>query len=297
MVRKIFEWYVTATYSAEESRERPGRTAWHSARAARCPMSSVHKILRNRIYTGEFDWNGKRYNGTHEPIVAVELWDRVQAVLGGRYAEAQRKAKRDFAFSGLIPCGALRLRDGGGDQEERYVYYHCTGSPTRREIRPLPAPLYPGGGARGTVRRTARPAALRRRGAGLGAHALRASHADEKREHEEAIRRIQAEYDRLQDRIDAMYVDKLDGVVDAEFFERSNGVARRAGEVPALDPPAPGGQPDPTWTRASVCSNWRKTPGGCSISRSRAKNGACSTSYYRTAPGRTALMAAIPPTV
>jgi hypothetical protein len=50
--------------------------------------------------------------------------------------------------------------------------------------------------------------------------ALRESHADEKREHETAIARLQAEYDRLQNRIYAMYVDKLDGRVDTAFFER-----------------------------------------------------------------------------
>src|SRR5262249_6772894 len=50
--------------------------------------------------------------------------------------------------------------------------------------------------------------------------ALHASHADERREHEEAIRRHQAEYKRLDQRVHAMYVDKLDGLVDATFFER-----------------------------------------------------------------------------
>lgn len=50
--------------------------------------------------------------------------------------------------------------------------------------------------------------------------ALHASHADERREHEEAIKRHQAEYKRLNVRIHAMYVDKLDGVVDAAFFEK-----------------------------------------------------------------------------
>ena len=47
--------------------------------------------------------------------------------------------------------------------------------------------------------------------------ALHASHADERREHEEGIKRYQAEYKRLQDRINAMYVDKLDGLVDKGF--------------------------------------------------------------------------------
>jgi site-specific DNA recombinase len=50
--------------------------------------------------------------------------------------------------------------------------------------------------------------------------ALHASHADERREHEEAIKRHQAEYKRLQDRINAMYVDKLDGLVETAFYER-----------------------------------------------------------------------------
>ncbi len=50
--------------------------------------------------------------------------------------------------------------------------------------------------------------------------ALDASHADERRDHEEAIKRHPGEYKRLQDRINAMYVDKLDGLVDTAFFEK-----------------------------------------------------------------------------
>jgi site-specific DNA recombinase len=45
----------------------------------------------------------------------------------------------------------------------------------------------------------------------------------ERREHEKAIKRLRAEYDRLQNRIHAMYVDKLDGKVDGVFFERMSG--------------------------------------------------------------------------
>ena len=50
--------------------------------------------------------------------------------------------------------------------------------------------------------------------------ALHASHADKRREQEEAIARLRAEYDRLQRRLDAMYVDKLDGRVDDAFFDK-----------------------------------------------------------------------------
>src|SRR3984893_19483731 len=60
--------------------------------------------------------------------------------------------------------------------------------------------------------------------------ALHASYADERREHEEAIKRLQSEHKRLQDRINAMYVDKLDGLVDVAFFEKMSN--RREGRAP-----------------------------------------------------------------
>ena len=53
--------------------------------------------------------------------------------------------------------------------------------------------------------------------------ALRDSHADERREHEAAIERLRAEYDRLQNRIHTAYVDKLDGTIDWAFLEKVSG--------------------------------------------------------------------------
>src|SRR5262245_6353864 len=42
---------------------------------------------------------------------------------------------------------------------------------------------------------------------------------DERRSHDEQIAHLQAEHARLQTRLDAMYVDKLDGRVDASYFD------------------------------------------------------------------------------
>lgn len=47
--------------------------------------------------------------------------------------------------------------------------------------------------------------------------ALRANHADQRREHQAAIARLQAGYKRLDDRIHAMYIDKLDGKIGGDF--------------------------------------------------------------------------------
>ena len=50
--------------------------------------------------------------------------------------------------------------------------------------------------------------------------ALHASHADVRHEHENAIKRLEAENKRLDERIHVMHVDKLDGLVDVAFFEK-----------------------------------------------------------------------------
>lgn len=54
----------------------------------------------------------------------------------------------------------------------------------------------------------------------MGRDAPHAGHADERPEQEDAIRRHRAEYKRLDERIHRMYVDKLDGLIDAAFLER-----------------------------------------------------------------------------
>ena len=57
----------------------------------------------------------------------MELWERVQGVLDGRFAKKAKRGKHDFAFSGLIACHACGCAVVGELKKERYVYYHCTG--------------------------------------------------------------------------------------------------------------------------------------------------------------------------
>jgi hypothetical protein len=68
-------------------------------------VSTVHAILRDRLYAGTFEWNGHPYLETHQPLISLELWERVGDVLDGRQAKKHRRAKRNFAFSGMIACG------------------------------------------------------------------------------------------------------------------------------------------------------------------------------------------------
>ena len=50
--------------------------------------------------------------------------------------------------------------------------------------------------------------------------ALHQSHADEKRFRRDAIARLQDEQSKLQNRLDKLYDDRLDGFIEPDFFER-----------------------------------------------------------------------------
>jgi site-specific DNA recombinase len=52
--------------------------------------------------------------------------------------------------------------------------------------------------------------------------ALKASHSDTKRYHNEMITTLQKQYHKLQHRLDAMYVDKLDGTISPAFFDQKS---------------------------------------------------------------------------
>jgi site-specific DNA recombinase len=219
LIAHLFEWYANGSLSLKEAAQK-ARAAGLVFRksGAPVPASTVHSTLRNRLYTGDFEWNGHVYLGKHQPLVTRELWERVQGVLDGRHAKKHRRVKHDFAFSGLIACGHCGCSIVGEIKKQRYVYYHCTGYKGRCEEPYVREEVI-------EQRFTDLLGRLKFDDEVLEwvREALDASHADEVREHEDAIKRLRAECDRLQNRIHAMYVDKLDGKVDDAFFERMSG--------------------------------------------------------------------------
>jgi site-specific DNA recombinase len=131
-----------------------------------------------------------------------------------------------FAFVGLIQCGHCGCAMSAQIQKEKYIYYHCTGAKrdcgepyVREEVIDkqfadaiasikLPAEL--------------QSALLSR---------LRASHGDIARHHAEAVAKLTADCARLQRRLDTIYVDKLEGLIDEETYRRN--AARWQDEIAA----------------------------------------------------------------
>jgi DNA invertase Pin-like site-specific DNA recombinase len=90
-------------------------------------LSTIYKILGNPFYAGQLVHGDATYVGRHPPMITLREFNRVQELIGR--PNNIRPRIRDFAFTGLIRCGAC----GGmitAEQKAKggrtYVYYHCS---------------------------------------------------------------------------------------------------------------------------------------------------------------------------
>ncbi|MGD1094607.1 MAG: recombinase family protein [Bryobacteraceae bacterium] len=196
-------------------------------RGRKLQSSVVHQVLRKRLYTGDFDWDGITYTGTHEPLVTRECWLRVQELLDARAKNRTRKVKHDFAYTGLVHCGHCGCLLVGELKKGTYVYYHCTGNRgkcpepyTRQEtlsaefahvLRELVIP----------------PPVLEWLG-----DAVLDSDRTEQAARAESIKKLRVRYEQIEARIETMYMDKLDGRINQELFDKQ--ATKMGGEQDSL---------------------------------------------------------------
>lgn len=214
VVRQIFDWFETGEYTLQTIAEKL-RTEGIPFGARQINVSSIHVVLRNRIYTGEFEWKGVLYQGSFEPLISKDTWERVQDRLDARQELRHRKVIHDFAYTALVRCGHCGCSLVGELKKKRYVYYHCTGNKgkcdepyTREEI------LH--GEFVSVLKTLAIPDSVLQ---WLEKELTLSTHQDE-RIQQRTVKNWQDEWDRLQGRLDAMYEDKLDGRITSEQFDR-----------------------------------------------------------------------------
>ena len=218
LIRQLFMWYGSGRYTLRDLvRKAYADGLVYRKSGGKIPRSQIHKILTNPLYHGEFDWAGKRYKGIHEPIVTKELFDRVQQILWEKSQRRSRKQKHQWAFQGMVSCGHCGCMLTAEKKKSKYVYYHCTGNRGKcpeKYVREEELALQ-FGNALAAIR-------MDQEVLDWAVTVLRESHADESRYHEQVIARLQARSTQLQNRIEAMYEDRLDGRVSSEFFDRKS---------------------------------------------------------------------------
>jgi site-specific DNA recombinase len=214
VVTEIFERFAAGDHSVKSLvKEMNGEGV--QLRGHRLHSSIVHQILRKRLYTGDFDWDGTTYTGIYEPLVTRECWHRVQELLDARAENRTRKVKHDFAYTGLVHCGHCGCLLVGELKKGKYVYYHCTGNRGKCPEPYARQEVLSGEFANLLCELVIPPAILEWLG-----DAVLSSDRTEQAARLETIKKLKGRSDQIEARIGTMYMDKLDGRITQEFFDR-----------------------------------------------------------------------------
>ena len=220
-VRRLYELYATGRYSLRELRQVAREAGLAGRRSGRqLSKSEVERILKNPIYYGMFRWKGKVWPGIHEPIISKELFERVQAVFAGQ--NRAKKQRHSFAFGNLMRCGRCGCRITAGLAKRKYVYYRCTEFRGKCGQPYVPEPVL-----EQRMREVVQAVQIGTERLEWLKELLRQSHKDEQAYHDAQIKGLNGRYAQLQQRLDQIYLDKLDGKVPTELWEQKSAEWRR----------------------------------------------------------------------
>jgi len=212
---KIFEYYATGLYSFEALLDKLKSEGFETP-----AKGTLHAIIRNPFYYGNFMLNGKLYVGTHEPLVSKDLWDMAQKVANRLDKKVPIKNNViNFDFKGMFACGECgrsitaekKIKPSG----KEYNYYRCTKFETKCTQKPVNEnTIHKQLGESLKIFEKMPPETIDYVTAGL-----KQSLAFKRTTVDKTRRTWEEEKQRLEERLDALYEDKLDGNISKDFYK------------------------------------------------------------------------------
>ena len=213
-ITRLFETFATGQYSLKALAAKARAEGW-TIRGRRLHKSTLHQILRKRIYNGDFDWDGATYKGTHQALVSPETWQTVQALLDHRVKTKQHRIRRDFAFTGLVRCGHCGCALVGELKKGKYVYYHCTGHRGK-----CPEPYTREEALQGQFGALLQELVIPPGVLTWLQEAVAESDLNERGARDRELKRLEEQHRRVRTKLEAIYEDRLDGRISKELHDR-----------------------------------------------------------------------------
>lgn len=214
LVIKMFELYASGNYSLKALEQCIYDMGLRNDNGRRIYKSRLCVLLSHPFYVGIVRFKGKLYdNATHEPLIDRQLFDRVQELLHGK--TTPKYSKHNPVFKGKIYCANCNGLVTWELQKKRYWYGHCNYNktcPGRKFVRENLVfeqlmPYFD----QVTLKSNALAEAVK--------EALKELHQEKivfsNAERESLSQQLKV----LENRMDNMYVDKLDGKISESKYE------------------------------------------------------------------------------
>ena len=139
LIKKMLKLMLTGAYTPPKilkiANEDWGYRTRKTKKTGGKPLSrsGIYRVFGNIFYAGFIKHDGKLYEGKHEPMITLEEFDRIQALLGRK--SRPKPKTHEFAFTGFIRCavcGCLYTAETkkkyikSAGKIRKYTYYHCT---------------------------------------------------------------------------------------------------------------------------------------------------------------------------
>jgi len=176
--------------------------------------SRIHEYLRDPFYIGINVWLGIKHPGKQLPLIDEPLFKKVQAVLKGK--STLKLTKHDYMFKGLIyceECGGLITWE---PPKKGHFYGHCN------HYRDCTRKVW---AEKEDVERQLceylnKLEVKSPRLSEWIKKALKESHKEEINYHSASVGEINKQHDLIKSRLDKLYIDKLDGKITEENYQR-----------------------------------------------------------------------------
>lgn len=215
---RAYNLYSEGDKSLEKVSEQLYREGFvYSPSKPKISRSQLEDILKNVFYTGVFMFKGRLYEGNHEPLISLELFDQVKEAFKKDNKPLYRN-EHDFAFAGLLTCGECGSSITAEIKKGKYIYYHCAhGKGDCSQTKYIRQEVLDE-----QLQEVVRRIHLTDEQKQWTIEALKQSNFDEQEFHNDKIKQLNVECQKWRDRINQIYIDKLDGKISEEFWQEKH---------------------------------------------------------------------------
>ncbi len=135
LMRTAFDLYASGWYSIRRLSERLGRQGVVSRTGRPISQAYLRNLLTNPFYAGRLRWGDLEIPGKHPPLVALDLFEKVQTVIKSKYRNPGVKGSvYDFPLRGLATCSTCRGHMTAERHDGRWGYYRCGRNAYQKEL-------------------------------------------------------------------------------------------------------------------------------------------------------------------
>ena len=146
LIRFAFTAYATGDWTLTRlahELDTQGLTQRATAKRPARPLDAkkLGLLLHNPYYTGVVTWRGIQHPGRHQPLVTIDTFAQVQAVLAAHRQSGERSYRQRHYLAGTLYCGLCRSKliyMISRGRSSHYGYWACLGRHNYKNGCPLP---------------------------------------------------------------------------------------------------------------------------------------------------------------